>query len=490
MVNVIRPQLPSWLLAILLGFGLFISSALLSISHSSDIVLPDLGDGSSALISPQQEYELGQKWLRFYRSQVFTSNDPFIQSYLERLIRKLSFSSELKDKRLDVLLIDNPTLNAFAVPGGIIGVHTGLLKFAQNEHQLASVLSHELAHISQRHYARRLIDQKESSIPNLAALLASILIAATAGGEAGLAAITATNAASVDSQLRFSRQLEQEADRVGMETLVRANMDPFEMPAMFQQMQRSLRYTRRPPEFLLTHPLPQSRIADSQLRAQQYQRRHFERDPEYQLIRVRALLTVESKQQASAKRFRQELQAGAFSEEAARYGIALASINANDFETALDELEILLNTHPENMYFLAAKADALLGMEKEEDALAILTALYEHDAGTHPVNIRLAETLMKTSRYKECEALLVEYSKLRPKDEYVWYLLAEIHGLTGNILEVHIARAEYFLLNGLFEKSEIQLRNALKLSKEDKFLTARLEQKLIRVKQLKREFTG
>ncbi len=456
--------------------------------NSSNINLPDLGDASGGLISTAQEYELGQKWLKFYRSQVLTASDPLIQDYLERLTRKIAFHSELKDKRLEILVIDNPTLNAFAVPGGIIGIHTGLFSYAGTEQQLASVVAHELAHISQRHFARRLLDQEEKSIPTLAALFASILIAATSGGEAGLAAIAATQAASADSQLRFSRKMEQEADRVGMNTLIRAGMDPFAMPEMFEQMQRASRFQRRPPEFLLTHPLTESRISDSQLRAQQFRKKQYPISLEFQLVKTRIQLSRDTTGKSSLIKFQKEVAENTYSSAAAKYGLALANIKLKDSEAALKLIKDLRNKDSENVYYILAEANALSVDRQDKKALTMLENALESRPSNHPINIRYAELLMENGEYKRAEKALIEHSKRRPTDDYVWYLLAEVHGLAGDIFRVHTARAEYFLLNGLFDKAEIQVKNALKMAGDDKFTLAKLQQKLEQIQKDKRDF--
>ena len=456
--------------------------------YGSDIILPDLGDASSSIITPAQEYELGQKWLRIYRSQVFTESDPFIQDYLERLIRKMAIHSPLKDKRLEILVVDNSALNAFAVPGGIIGIHTGLFKFSQTEQQLSSVIAHELAHLSQRHYARTLSNQKANSIPTLAALLASILIAATAGGEAGLAALSATQATAAHHQLRFSRQMEREADRVGMETLVNSGMSPYAMPEMFEQMQKASRFQRRPPEFLLTHPLTQTRISDSHLRAQQYRKKQYPLSLEFQLVKSRALLSIEKNTQMAIKQFENAVLDNSFSPTASQYGLALAHIKAGNTDIAKKVLDELRASHQGNTYFDIAYAEALVEEENFEDAYKIFDKIRAAQPEYHPLNIRYAEALMKAGDYEECEKLLLTHVERRPKDDYVWYLLAEVHGLTGDIFKVHTARAEYFLLNGLFDKADIQIKNALNLVQDDKFTKARLEQKLAQIQRLKRDF--
>ena len=217
--------------------------------------LPELGEVSASPYSLQQEYDLGRLWLKMFRTQVTTVDDPQLQSYLESLLYNLAANSELKQRQLETVIVDNSTINAFAVPGGVIGVHSGLFLFSDNEAQFAGVLAHELAHLSQRHFSRSIDKAREANIPSLAGMLAGIILAATVGADAGIATITASQAAALDSQLRFSREHEQEADRVGMETLSRSGMDPNGIPSMFENMNANLRYARsKPPEFLLTHP--------------------------------------------------------------------------------------------------------------------------------------------------------------------------------------------------------------------------------------------
>ncbi|TVZ38354.1 putative Zn-dependent protease [Alteromonadaceae bacterium 2753L.S.0a.02] len=453
-----------------------------------DLKLPELGESSAGLISPLQEYELGQKWLRLFRAQVPTTSDPFIQVYVENLVRKLATYSELSDHRLDILVIENPTLNAFAVPGGIIGVHTGLLQYAETEEQMSSVLAHELAHLSQRHYARQVEQQQNASIPFMAAMLASILLGMAAGSEAGIAAASATNAAALDAQLRFSRQMEQEADRLGMETMVRSDMDPYAMSQMFENMLRATRFQRRPPEFLMTHPVTESRVTDTRLRAQQYPQRQVAPVLEYQLVKVRAILLHQKSRNAAVQRFEDELKGNNLTKEAARYGLVLALTRAGQTDRAFKELQPLLDESPENLYYQVADADIYTEAGELKKAQQILKKNLKTHPNSHPLNTRYAELLMMSSNYQECKDILREHVKRRPKDDYIWYLLAEVEGLAGNIFEVHVARAEYFKLNGLFDKAEIQLTNALRLTSSKNTQTrARIQEELKDVRNLRRE---
>ena len=165
------------------------------------------------MFSAEFEHQLGRTWLRIFRSQVPTVDDPLLFDYLENLIYQLVRYSKLEDRRIEMVVVDNSAINAFAVPGGVIGIHNGLLLWAQTEDELATVLAHEIAHLSQRHFSRGVEFQQKQQPLALAAMLASLVLMATAGSDVGMAALSATQAATQDSALRYSRGNEQEADR-------------------------------------------------------------------------------------------------------------------------------------------------------------------------------------------------------------------------------------------------------------------------------------
>ncbi|BFM11013.1 M48 family metallopeptidase [Simiduia litorea] len=454
------------------------SLSLPAVSQTKDIQLPALGDATSGIVSPQQERELGESWARAFRAQVPTSHDPLMVDYLEKLVAKLAGYSELPDKRIELLLVKNPTMNAFAVPGGVMGIHTGLFTTANTENQLASVLAHELGHLSQRHFARGVEARQNASIPTTAAMLASLVLMATAGGDAGMAAMMATQAASLDSQLRFSRQNEQEADRVGMETMVAAGLDPYAVPEMFESMLRTTRYSRRPPEFLLTHPVTESRIADSMNRATRFPKKHYESSLSFHLMRARVFLMQAESPQAAVKRFSSEIDGDSLNKEASRYGLVLAYSKAGQPDRAHEALATLLALNPNKLEYQLALADIYTAEGRYEEAIAIQQALLKTEPSNHPANMAYADTLMKAGFYLQSEQILDRHSRRRSTDPYVWYQLAEVHGLAGNILGVHEARAEYFILNGIYDAAMVQLRNGLKLAEGNYHTTAILQERV------------
>ncbi len=446
---------------------------------AAEIKLPLLGDATSGIVSHQQEYELGRAWLQMFRSRVPTLDDPQLKAYLEQLTFKLATHSQLTDRRLELIVINNPTMNAFAVPGGVVGTHTGLFMYAQSEDQLASVLSHELAHLSQRHFARRLANQKANSVTSMAGLLAGLILAATVGGDAGMAAMTASQAAAMDRSLRFSRQNEQEADRIGMDTLHQSGMDPNGVARMFDRMLAATRYTgHHPPEFLLTHPLTESRIADARNRVRKYPAKQYPENIEYHLMRARALMAIDNNPQRSLKRFQSELEGDSSSPSAARYGQVLALTALGNHEQAWTSLSPLLETEPNRLTYQLAAAAIERARGDHGSALKRLNGLHRDHPDSYPLLAELSEAYLAANRYHDAEQVLEKLARWRPTDPHIWFQLAEISGLAGDIPGVHMARAEYFILTGIYDKARQQLGYASKLVARDFKRSAIISQRL------------
>ncbi len=448
-------------------------------ASANDIKLPTLGDTTSGIVSLQQEHELGRAWLKMFRSRVATLNDPLMQDYIENLIYRLASHSEMMDRRLELIVVNNPTMNAFAVPGGVVGVHTGLFLYAENEAQLSSVLAHELAHLSQRHFARNLANRKASSYTTMAGMLVGLILAATVGGDAGMAAMTMTQASAMDSGLRFSRQYEQEADRLGIDTLYRADMDPKAVPAMFERMLAATRYIgRRPPEFLLTHPLSEKRVADARGRTSKLPVRYYPDNLDYHLIRTRALIAIDGNAQRSINRFNNEIQGHSLSSEAATYGLALAQSAAGRHQKAKKTLQSLLDKSPQRFIYQFSAIELERASEDFTQAFAAIDKLSINYPDNYPLKTELAETLLQNRQYAQSEQVLEKLSRQRPNDPDVWFELAETSGLAGNIPGVHIARAEYYILTGAFKKAREQLSYAKRLVRQDFKQTAVIDQRL------------
>ena len=463
--------------------ALFALSSLAASAQSSGTAgnegynLPELGDASSSQFSLEQEHQLGRVWLKAFRSQVTTVSDPLMQDYIENLTYQLARHSQLSDKRLELVIVDSPELNAFAVPGGVVGVIYALLTYAENEAQLAGVLSHELAHLSQRHFARSLDKQKAGNLSMMAGLLAGIVLAATTGSDAGMAAIATGQAAAMQSQLRFSREHEQEADRIGMQTLAKAGMDPGGIPSMFEIMNRRLRFnSNKPPEFLLTHPLTDSRISDSENRARQFPRGVYTDSLNFQLMKKRAELSLASNKRDLLNQWQHALEKAP--SDANTYGVVIALMANDKWEEADRKLAPLLADDPSRIAYVVAKANILAGQKTYDESAELLRKHLNLNPGNNPLTMTLADVLQRAGRPHEAEELLIDHSKRRPEDPALWYQLAELHGLSGNILGVHMARAEYFMLRGYLDSAEKQLHYAWPLTETNNVARHRVRQRL------------
>ena len=471
------PAMLRLLITLLLTYWCFLAPTNLALAK--EIELPLLGDSSSGIVSKQQEYQLGRTWLKVFRSRVTEHDDPLMQLYFEELIYNLAVFSDLENPELELVIIKNPTMNAFAVPGGVVGIHTGLFAFAENEDQMVSVLAHELAHLSQRHFARGLEARRSSSMVTLAGLLAGLVVAATVGGDAGMAAISASQAYAAESQLRYSRSNEQEADRIGLQTMERSGRDPAAAGDMFETLLSKTRYSgTRIPEFLLTHPVTEKRIADARGRSMGSSRRHYIEHPDYYLMQARAIVAMDSSTKISITKFQTELKNNTLRPDGANYGLALAYLNAGEFIKAERLIAALLAEHPRQIAYQYTDIEIDLAQENYATALSKLNGLLALTPNNYPLMALESEILWQDHQYEKSATVLTLLTRNRPEDPMLWYRLAEVRGLAGNISGVHEARAEYFILVGAFDLAREQLGLATKLVTADFKRSAIVSQRL------------
>ena len=460
---------------LLLCAGLFFS---ITTAATVSNELPELGDSSSGVVSLEMEQEIGKQLLREIHAEAPTVSDPILKYYTETQLYSLAEHSDLKRKQLYPVLIDAQEVNAFAAPGGVVGINLGLYLTAEDVNEYSAVLAHELAHLSQRHFARQIENEQQNTLPYLAAMLASILVAATAGGQAGLAAMSGTQALAQQNALAFSREREAEADRTGIQTLYAADLDPMAMARMFEQMQRAYRFSRKPPEFLLTHPVTEARITDARNVAAKYPVKNYPDSEEFQMMRARAMVHFAASPQQAVAQFRSlvEKTGGA---DWAYYGLVVALSRAGQSEEALDTAKPLMAKHPDSLIYVATKGQLYNAAGRYDDAIETLTPMLARNPDNKPLSIIYADALSGAKRYKEAEAVLLKQSVKNPDDVDIWYSLAETAGLAGDIVQVHLARAEYFVRVGQLQKSIQHLQYARGLVSSDNYrLTAMLDQRI------------
>lgn len=453
-----------------------------SLNHAQDTnTLPDFATFS---VNAAQEYALGRQFLRELRASTPVLSDPLINNYLENLSYKLAFAAQSKHQQLQLVLLPDRNINAFAVMGGVIGVNAGLLLYADNEAEVAAVLAHELAHIDQHHYARASQAQSGDSWLYLAAILASIALSSASDSDAGLALGLSTQAALIDKQLSYSRLHEREADHLGMQTLLAAGFNPQAMADFFVKMDKQVRALGFMPEFLLTHPLSQERIADSTLRARQLPQTGTLTSLDYQLIRTRLLAIINPKDRAKISALQQQLQDNP-DNQVARLALTFLLLNSEDYEAARQQVKKLRQQWPQRIDYVIAEADIELADNQDQTALKLLQQALLLNPNNDALRFYAANAAIKNKQYEQALIWLKPLSYERPEDPYVWQKLTEVYQAQKDGLNLLRARAEYSFLLGDIEKALKDLEQAQRLAQENYPLLAKIisrKQNLLEIK--------
>ena len=450
--------------------------------------LPVLGDPTAALMSADQEYRLGRAWLRQLRGQTSIMSDPLVQEYVESLVYRLASFSDLKEPDLDIVVINSRQINAFAVPGGVIGLNAGLFLNAHGEAEVGGVVAHEIAHVSQRHFARRYLDSKKVNTAVLAAMLASLAVAIAGDGEAGMAGMAATQAAAIHSQLAYSRQNEREADRVGMQTLAAAGMDPDAMPRFFERMHNQQQFSGDPPEFLLTHPVTESRIADSRARARNLPSPPLSISPQYLLVQARLRAAfIQGDDQAIDYFERYSNERSALALQAARYGLALSHLRANHYDQARSLMEQLANIYPDELWFRLGLAEIALDEEQYDTAIREAQRVLKVSPDDYAASILLSRAYLRSQQPTRAMPVLKSLLNRRPTDPYIWDLAADAYGNSGDRVRALHARAESQFLRGNDSKALQQMQYALNDAEKDFALYSKLNGRMKEMQRLSEE---
>jgi len=455
-------------------------TALADVQQNTKINLPDMGDSAGALITPTQEKELGEAFFRKLNAQLKISQDPEIQQYIQAIGHHLVENSDAPGKPFYFFVVLDNAINAFAGPGGYIGVNSGLILITESESELASVMAHEIAHVTQRHLYRAFEAAKQLSIPRAAAMLAAILLG-TQSPEMGLAALTAIQAGSAQFQIDFTRDNEQEADRIGMQTLVQSHYDPRSMPIFFERLQQSSRYYGKGiPEFLRTHPVTASRIADTRGRAEKYPYRQYPDSLPYQLSKAKLKVLTIANEDADVYHyfFVRRLQGTREQRAVARYGLGLIYTRRQQFQKADQIFSQLVNEFPSQAHYLTALARNALEARQYTKALKRYLRARKNFPGNKTVEVEYISTLLKTGQpkiaYRELQSM--HFGKL---NQPLYYrLLAQIHGALKEYAKSHRFLAEFYYASGNTPAAITQIKLAQKSIDLNFYLAAILDERL------------
>jgi predicted Zn-dependent protease len=449
--------------------------------------LPDLGESAQAELTPQAERRLGDSLMREIRRDPDYVSDAEVDDYVQQVGFRLVAASPEPHRHFEFFVVRDRTVNAFALPGGYIGVHTGLLLAAQTESEFASVLAHELAHVLQRHLARQYEAQSKASTMSLVAFALAVL-AARSSPQAAEAGIAAAQAAPAAIFLSYSRDFEREADRVGFQILEASGYDTAGMPAFFERLQKATRlYENNAPAYLRTHPLTTERIADMQNRQAAAPYRQRPDSHEFQLVRAK-LRAADGEPQEAVTFFRTALAERRFADEAAaRYGYAAALARAKDFKAADAEISALRKTAPPHPMYetLAARIRAAAG--DFAGAERILAAAGQAHPDVLAIKYDRAEILQRLGRDKEAAALLDDLRRRRPGDPQIYRTLAKSYAALGARTQQHRALAEAYYLQGSVPAAIEQLQFAQAAADSDFYTLSAIDARLRELKRIQVE---
>ena len=461
---------------------LFLFSTLSTTLHAGEIALPEFGDPSGQLLTPAQEKRLGQAFMRSIRKTMVVIDDPLLSEYIEKLGGRLAASSDAAGRSFRFFLIDSPEINAFAGPGGHIGIYTGLVTTTETESELASVIAHEIAHISQNHMLRTYDAVNRLSLPLAALALAAVAIGAASNNpDLGVAAMAGMQAGLAQAQINFTRAHEEEADSIGIRTMADAEFDPRAMPVFFDRMGKSSRLydSGELPEFLRTHPVTTNRIADSFGRADSYPYKQVADSLGYRLLRARLKVTSFNESKDAVTHFSETLEQKRYRDrESQQYGFVLALTADKKYADARRVLDELILGRPDQIEYIAADAEILAGAGRQAAALETLRKGLDRHPGSYPLSVQYAELLMDQNKPGEALALLETHQPGRPEDTGLYKLMGRAAGESGNVPLGHHYLAEYYYHSGNLELAAKQLQLALRDNTVEYYLSARMAARL------------
>ena len=450
--------------------------------------LPELGEASQTTLSPLQERRLGENIMREIRADPSYLDDPPLTDYLNNLGYRLISSSDDPKTGLELFAIRDNAINAFALPGGFIGVYTGLILLAQNESELASVLAHEIGHVTQHHIARILATQKLTLATTLAGMAIAILAARAGNSQLAQGAIVGTQAAAAQNQLNFTREHEQEADRIGLQTLDKAGYDVRAMPAFFERLQKATRFIEgSAPSYLRTHPVTFERIADIQNRVQNMRYRQVPDSQNFQFLRARLRAQAESTKDALTY-FENGLQEKKYSSEAPlRFGLASALLRARNYERAEKELLQLRKVAQPSPLIELLAGELKLAEGKGAEAAGIYQAALKSYPQYRPLVYASCDVLLQNRQPQDALKLISDQLQFYPQDHHLFLLQAKSYAVLDKKLLQHKSQAEAYYLMGNLRAAVEQLQIAQKSGDGDFYQLSAVEARLRELRTLEAE---
>lgn len=455
--------------------------ALLSLACRAD-GLPDLGDASQAEISPQQERQIGEQSMLDIRASKHYLDDAEVNDYLNQIGYRLGSNSSDPGLGFDFFAINDNAINAFSLPGGFIGVNTGLILIAQSESELASVLAHEISHATQHHVIRMITNRKMDSLAAMAAMAVAIL-AARNNPQASQAAILGAEGGIIQRQLKFSRANEQEADRIGLTLLEKSGFDAHAMPEFLARMEKATRLLQgNVPPYFLTHPITSERVADIANRVQQIPYHLVPDSLSFHLVQARLQATEKTPEEAIAF-FSNALGPNKYGNQTAqRYGLALSLLLGGQAARAQQEFVPLRGMETQNP-MIARLGGQIMQANKSPDIIGFYRTAMQNFPQHRALSYDYGELLLKDGRYNEAIKLLDDLIVSHPDDPRFYELEARCYAALGKRQLEHHALAYTYVLRGNLRGAIEQLELA-KQSGADYYELSTIESELKQFREI------
>jgi len=441
--------------------------------------LPEIGTAGFSVLSIDKERQIGGAMMRHIRASQPLLNDPVLIEYINDLGNRLVKNAHDVNYSFEFFIIRNKEINAFAFFGGHVGIHSGLITLADTESELASVIGHEISHVTQRHLARRLEDQNKNQPLATAAMISSVLLALV-NPSVGMAALTTAMAASKQSSINFTRGNEKEADRVGITLLANSGFDPQGAPDFFSKMAVKYRYKSKPPAMLLTHPVPESRIAEARIRAHGLAAGPLAPSLSFALAKSRIQARYESTPEENILKFRDDIEKQKYTyKSAVNYGLALSYFENKDYLEARTILEALISEDKNNLFYADALTDVYIKTKELDKACVMLRDLNLIMPNNQVVTLNYANALLEGNKYSQAEVLLQDYLLVKPGNFIAYDMLTTVYRKQNKMALMHATKGEVFALLGAYSRAVDELQTGYNFAGKAPIVEKRIKARIL-----------
>lgn len=433
---------------------------------------------TAEVLSPYSNSELDQLEKEFVQQINLSDSvdrNPLAKQYINRIGKNLAQQGHIKTP--DFFIVKSNEINAFAGPGGHIGINTQLILITSNESELAGVMAHEIAHVRLHHLYSAIEHQRQMRIPMLASMLASIALGVI-NPTVGMGAMMGSLTGFSQDNINFTRSKEKEADRIGIDMLIKAGFNPHSMAAFFQKMQENSRYyyTANIPAILRTHPIDSDRIAEAQNRTTRFVKKYYPNSPEYALVKE-IIRTDVARDPRSLQEYYEHQCHRTNPVSACQYGLALNYINTNNFTKARDILNPLLAQN-NNLYFQIAMAQVETGLSQYQAAITRMAEIQKNYPDNYAVLMAYTQTLLAADQNEKATSILLKGSRQYKQDLPLCRELARAQAKSNQKGYAYFTQAQCLLLEGQKRAAVAQLKVARTLAKNDEYLQARISAKI------------